>query len=152
MRISPRLYKGIVYIPTGHRVEGRGFHVTKAPVGSAPVEQTEKLRETILAALARGNPPTSLDEARATLSDSRNSAILKATHAKSWYALDRQTKGLWSVREEDGLYEIRVDQPMETHGWHEDETKRIRFPAGTAVEEVIDRLIAMIQECARQQD
>jgi hypothetical protein len=150
MDISLRLYQGIVYIPTGHRVEGRGFHVTKAPVDSVPVGQTEKLRVAILAALARGNPPISLDQARATLSDSRNSAVLKATHARSWYVLDRQTKGLWGIIEKNGLYEIRVDRPMETHGWHEDKSKRIQFPPGTPVEAVIDRLIAMIQDCAQQ--
>jgi hypothetical protein len=148
MGISLRLYQGVVYIPTGHRVERDGFYVEKSPVDCAPVAQSEKLRECILAALARGNPPISRDEARATLSDSKNSAILRATHARSWDALDRQTTGLWSLVEKNGLYEIRVDQPMETRGWHEDETKRVRFPPGTAVESVVDRLVAMIQECA----
>lgn len=76
--------------------------------------------------------------------------MLAATGARSWYALDREMTGSWSLVEKDGLYQIRVDQPMETHGWHEDESKRVRFPAGTAVEDVIDRLIAMSQECARQ--
>jgi len=150
MDISLRLYKGIVYVPTSHRVEGRGFHVTKAPVTSAPVEQTENLRQAILAALARGNPPISLNETRATLSDSKNSAILRATQAKSWYVLDRQTKGLWGLVEKDGLYQIRVDQPTEIRGWHEDKSKRIQFPPGTAIEDVIDRLIAMIQACVRE--
>ena len=122
MDISVRLYKGIVYIPTGHRVEGRGLLVDKAPVGSVPFEQTEELREAILEAVTRGNPPISADEARATFSDSKSSAILTATRAKSWYSLDRQTKGLWSFVERDGSYEIRVDQPMETHGWHEEKS------------------------------
>ncbi len=147
---SLRLYKGVLYIPTGHRVEGHGFYVEKAPVDAVPVEQTEKLREAIRAALARGNPPMSRDEARAILNDERNSSILRATHARSWFALDGQTTGLWSLIEKNGLYDIRVDEPMETHGWREDETKRIRFPPGTQVDGVIDRLIAMIQECARR--
>ena len=150
MDISLRLYHGTVYIPTGHLVVGHGFYLGKEPVDSVPVEQTGKLRECVIAALARGNPPISRNEARTILSDSRNSAILKATQAKSWDALDRQTKGLWGLVEKDGLYQIRVDQPRETRGWHEDETKRILFPPETPVEDVIDRLIAMIQACAQE--
>jgi hypothetical protein len=119
MGISLRLYQGVVYIPTSHRVERDGFLLQKSPVECAPVAQSERLREAI-----------------------------RATHARSWDTLDRQTKGLWSLVEKNGLYEIRVDQPMEARGWREDETKRVRFPPGTAVENVIDRLIAMIQECA----
>jgi hypothetical protein len=48
------------------------------------------------------------------------------------------------------LYEIRVDEPMQPRGWHEDKSKRVQFPPGTPVEHVIERLIAMIQDCARQ--
>lgn len=148
--ISLRLYKGVLYIPTSRRVEGHGFYVENAPIDAVPAEQTEKLRETIRAALARGNPPMSRDDARVILNDERNSAILRVTQAKSWFALDRQTAGMWSLVEKNGLYDIRVDEPMETHGWHEDETKRIRFPPGTSVDDVINRLIAMIQECAQE--
>lgn len=150
MDISLRLYKGIVYIPTSHKVEGRGFHVDKAPVDAIPVEQAEELRKAILAAITRGNPPITLDEVRVIVADSKKSAMLSATHAKSWYVLDRQTKGLWGIVEKDGHYEIRVDQPMETHGWHEDKSKRILFPPEAPIEDVIDRVIAMIQARARQ--
>jgi hypothetical protein len=150
MDISLRLYKGMVYIPTDYKVEGRGFYVSRPPVDAIPVEHMERLRGAILAALARRNPPISPEEARAALSDRGNSAILSATRAKSWYALDQQTRGLWSLVENEGLYEIRVDQPMKTHGWHEDKSKRVLFPFGTPVDDVIDRLIAMIQECTQR--
>ena len=121
-----------------------------APLQSVPVEQTEGLRQAIAAAIERGNPLVSRDRAKAAFSDSKSSAMLKATGARSWYALDRQTKGLWSIVEENGIYEIRVDQPMKPRGWHEDRTKRVQFSPGTPVEDVITRLIAMIQERARQ--
>ena len=76
--------------------------------------------------------------------------MLAATGARSWNALDRQMKGSWSIDEKDGAYQIRVDEPMEPRGWHEDKAKRVQFPPGTPVEDVITRLIAMIQECARE--
>jgi hypothetical protein len=53
-----------------------------------------------------------------------------------------------SVAEEDRLHVIRVKEPMQPRGWHEDKTKRVQFPPGTPMDEMIGRLIAMIQERA----
>jgi hypothetical protein len=149
MDISLRLYKGIVHIPTSYRVEHDGFFVNNAPLESVPVEQTQGLRQAILTTIERGNPPISRDRAR-TLLHSKDDPLLKAAGARSWYVLDRQTKGLWSIVGKDGIYQIRVDEPMQPRGWHEDKTKRVEFPPGTPVDQVIERLVAMIQECARQ--
>jgi hypothetical protein len=149
MDISLRLYKGVVHIPTPCRVEGDGFYVADTPLDSVPVKQTEQLRRAIVTAIGRGNPPISRDQARAMI-HGKDDPLLKAIGARSWYILDRQTEGLWGIVEKDGLYQIRVDQPMEPRGWHEDRTKRVEFPPDTPVDDVIDRLIAMIQECARQ--
>jgi hypothetical protein len=145
MHVSLRLYKGMVHIPTSYF---SGFFVTNTPLESVAVEQTERLRQAILTAIGRGNPSISRDQAR-TLLHSKDDPLLKATGARSWYVLDRQTQGLWSIDEKNGLYEIRVDEPMQPRGWHEDKTKRVEFPPGTPVEDVIDRLIMMIQECAQ---
>lgn len=148
MNVSLRLYAGVVYVPTSYTISA-GFYFEHAPLEAVPVEQTQRLRQVIEAALARGNRPISGEEAR-TLSGNNDNPILKAARARSWYTLDRQSKGLWSLRQKNDLYEIRVDEPMKPRGWHEDKTKRINFPAGTPVDEVITRLIAMVQECARQ--
>jgi hypothetical protein len=149
MDISLRLYKGVVQVPTSYIVVRDGFFVTDTPLESVPVKQTERLRQAIQAAIERGNPSISRDEARVRL-HRKDDPLLQATGARSWFALDRETKGLWGLIEKDGLYQIRVSQPMKTHGWHEDETKRVLFPPGTAIEDVIDRLIMMMQECARE--
>jgi hypothetical protein len=146
MDVSLRLHDGIVHIPTSYR---SGFLIDDAPIESVPAEQTERLRHAIFAAIERGNPSISRNEAN-TLVGRKDHPLLKAARVRSWYALDRQTKGLWSVAENGGFYQIRVDEPMQPRGWHEDKSKRIEFPPGTPVEDVIDRLIAMIQECARQ--
>jgi hypothetical protein len=146
MHISLRLYKGVVHIPTSYF---SGFFVTNTPLESVAVEQTQRLRQAILTAIGRGNPSISRDQAR-TLLHSKDDPLLKATGARSWHVLDRQTQGLWSIDESNGVYQIRVDEPMQPRGWHEDKTKRVEFPPGTPVEDVIDRLVAMIQGCARQ--
>ena len=149
MSVSLRLYKGVVQIPTSYFVERDGFFVDNRPLESVPVEQTEGLRQAVLAAIERGNPPITRDQARALL-HSKDDPVLKATGARSWNVLDRQTKGLWSIDGKDGVYQIRVDEPMQPRGWHEDKAKRVEFPSGTSIDDVITRLIAMIQECVRQ--
>jgi hypothetical protein len=149
MDVSLRLYKGVVQIPTSYLVERDGFFVTDTPLASVSVEQTENLRQAIVTAIVRGNPPISRDQARAIL-HSDDDPLLKSTGARSWFVLDRQTRGLWSITDTNGVYEIRVDQPMKPRGWHEDKSKRVAFPAGTSLNDVITRLIAMIQDRARQ--
>ena|ERR1700722_16719139 len=149
MIVSPLLYKDTVYIPTTYIVEGGGPFFEGTPLEAVPVEQTKRLRLAILAAVNRGNAPIS--RAEVTVARTANiPPMLAATGARSWYVLDRQMKGSWSLVEKDGTYQIRVDQPMEPRGWHEDKSKRMEFPAGTLLEDVIDRLIAMIQERAQQ--
>jgi hypothetical protein len=147
MRVSPLLHKGVVHIPTSCRVGAGGFFYENNPVESVPVEQTERLRQAIMITIDRGNPPISRAEVNA-FSNSKNPPMLVATGTRSWDALDRQITGSWSITDRTGVYQIRVDQPMEPGGWHEDKTKRVQFPPGTPVEEVITRLIAMIQERA----
>jgi hypothetical protein len=146
MHISLRLYKGVVHIPTSYL---SGFFINDAPIESVPVEQAEELRQAILRAMERGNPLVGHGQASVRLGR-KDHPLLRATGARSWYVLDRQTEGLWSIDEKNGVYEIRVDEPMQPRGWHEDKTKRMEFTSGTPVEDVIDRLIAMIQECARE--
>ena len=146
MEISLRLHNGVVHIPTSYR---GGFFIEDAPIESVPVEQTDELRQAILVAIGRGNPPISQDDAN-TRVGRKDRPLLKAAGVRSWYVLDRQTAGLWSSTDRNGVYEIRVDQPMEPRGWHEDKSKRVQFPPGTSVEDVITRLITMIQERAQQ--
>ena len=150
MDISVLLRDGVVYIPTSYRVDRKGFFFENAPIESVSANRTSKLREAIVTTIQRGNPSISLDQYK-SLSGSKHSVLLEATGTRSWDVLDRQINGLWSVAEIDGQYVIRVKQPMQPRGWHEDKTKRVEFPSGTPVEEVIDCLIAMIQECARQE-
>ena len=149
MIVSPLLYKGTVHIPTSYIVERGGPFFEGTPLESVAVEQTERLRLAILSATDRGNAPITRAEVTA-IRATNIPPMLAATGARSWHDLDRQMKGSWNLIEKDGLYQIRVDEPMEPRGWQEDKTRRVEFPPGTPVEDVIDRLIAMIQERARQ--
>jgi hypothetical protein len=150
MVVSLRLYNGVVYVPTSYRVEGNRFLFQDIPLEAVPVEHTDSLRRAILVAIERGNPPISFEKYKSEL-DSKDDPLLKAAGARSWGVFDRQTKGLLSLEEEeDGGYRIQVSRQMEPRGWRDDPGKGVHFPAGTLVDEVIARLIAMIQERSRE--
>src|SRR5215471_13823503 len=119
MDISLRLYNGIVYIPTSSRIEGAGFFFTGTPLEAVPVGEAETLQLAILTAIGRGNPPISFDEYKSRL-DRKDHPLLKATRVRSWYALDRQTKGLWSLAEKEGHYQVYVWRPRKDRGWEVD--------------------------------
>jgi hypothetical protein len=148
MNISICLHKGTIYIPTSYRVIRDGYHFQHSPIEVAPVGQIQHLKRAIQIGAARGNPPISGEEVR-RLRAAKKGTVLGAAGARSWKKFDREITGLLSMAEEDGLYKIRVKKPMESHGWHEDKEKARNFPAGTDVEEVIDRLVDLIQERAR---
>jgi|SRR5579863_1448034 len=148
MTVSLILHNGVVLIPTSYTIQ-KGFYFEHSPIEAVPVEKTQELREVLLAAVERGNPPVSRAEAKA-LSGSKSTPMLKATGARSWNALDLQIKGSWSLKDRNGVYKIQVDRPAQPRGWQEDSDKSVEFPPGTSLDDVISRLIAMIQERAQQ--
>ncbi len=149
MDISISLLRGIIYIPTSYRVVSDKYYCQHSPIEIVPVEQAQELKQAIRIAVARGNPPISGEEVR-RLNATLEGSVLEAAGGRSWNKFDREKTGLWGFAEKNGLYKIRVKKPMEPLGWHEDKEKTVNFPAGTDIDEVIDRLVAMIQDRARE--
>jgi hypothetical protein len=118
-------------------------------VEAVPVTQTEALRRAILGSVTRGNPEVSLEDYK-VLSRTREGSVLEATGCKSDYKLDRELGGYWGISDRGGVYSISVDRPYPKYGWHQDKEKAVRFPPGTLIDDVVARLIAMIQQ--RQQE
>ena len=52
---------------------------------------------------------------------------------------------LLGIEEDDGIFRITFHQKAETQGFKEDKEKRITFPPGTTADEVIDRMIEILQ-------
>jgi hypothetical protein len=148
MDISCDLYRGVVYIPTSYAIR-KGFYFMHTPVAAVSAEQTDNLRDAFLEVMARGNPPITEDEV-IELQAKHKGAMLQATGARSWSKYDRERTGVWSLLEDNGLYEIYVKCPLKPLGWHEDRRKRVVFPDGTSAEEAISRLVDMIQERQRE--
>jgi hypothetical protein len=148
MLISCYLHKGTVYIPTLHEIE-RGFHRSHEPIDVVPAEDSTRLQQSLLAAVARGNPPISRDDA-AILMRSKDQPLLKIARVRSYRAFDREAKGCWDLTHRGDFYKIRVKRATATEGWKDEPDKEIRFLPETSLEEAAALLVSMIQERNRE--
>ncbi len=56
----------------------------------------------------------------------------------------------WNVEESDGVFKIVPQRKRPDRGWEDDTEQTITFPPGTGVNEVCDRMIAILQAAAQQ--
>jgi len=73
--------------------------------------------------------------------------MLEYAGFKSWAAFAKGATSI-SVDQKDGCYQIIGKKKRPDRGWEEDPEQTITFPADATVDEVCDRLIAILQEKA----
>jgi hypothetical protein len=137
------LRKGKVFIPTFGLVH-KGLYRDVEPVAVVDVSDTEALRQAFRETIARGNPPTPYYPRDAY----PQPVVVKYAGVKSWGTFARGASP-WSIKENDGIYQI-VGNQKGPSGWVEDSEQRVEFPPGAAVDQVIDRMIAILQDAARK--
>ena len=136
------LRKGTVYVPTvGRR---GGAYTDIEPVAVVPVANTDGLRRAFLEAIGRGNVAIPLIKGKHP-----PPVVLKYAGVKNWSAFARNASS-WSVKENNGPYQI-VRYRTHLDGYCvEDPNQKIEFPVGTTLDIVLDRIIAILQDTARQ--
>jgi hypothetical protein len=145
MLITCYLRKGIVYVPTVARRASSPIYTNIEPIAVTPLEDLDSVRQALRESLKRGNPiipDPGPQELRAP------PIILKYARVRSLSTFFRST-WTWSIRDDDGLFKIIVYRRHPKGYWEQDIVNEIRFPPGTNVDEVIDRMIAILQEAAR---
>jgi hypothetical protein len=141
MRSHLYLRKGKVFIPTFGRVPGGPYRDIE-PVAVVEVSDTEGLRRAFRETIARGNPPVGPYPR-----PNPPPVVVKHAGVKSWGAFARGASP-WVIEEWDGKHQI-VGHRREPNNWAEDPEQTVDFPAGTTLDQVIDRMIAILQEAAR---
>jgi hypothetical protein len=135
------LRKCVVYVPTvGKR---GGAYADIDPVAVVPIADTEGLRRAFLNAIARKNVPLPLQKGKWP-----PPVILKYAGVRTWSAFANGAL-VWNIEEEEGLYQIFGHRMHPDGYWVRDEKQKIEFPSGTSVTIVIDRMIAILQEAAK---
>jgi hypothetical protein len=134
------LRTSIVYVPTvGKR---GGAYTDIEPVAVVPVANSEGLRRAFLDTIARKNAAVPLQKGKWP-----RPVVLKYAGVKTWSAFARDAS-VWSLEEKDGTHQIIGYRKHSKGYWVEDPDQKIDFPLGTPVDDVIDRMIAILQHAA----
>jgi hypothetical protein len=143
MLVHAYLRRGVVYVPTVARREGGPVYTDIEPVAVVPVANSEGIRRALLDAIARGNVTVPVPKGKWP-----PPVLLKYADVKTWSAFARDASQ-WSL-EDEGKYQIVGFRTHPKGYWEEDPDQKIEFSPGTTVDDVIARMIAILQDAARQ--
>ena len=136
------LRMGLVYVPTTSMVQ-RGFYQIGEPVTVVPVSDAAAMQRALTEMMAHGNPKVPAPDP----SDRSPPAVTKYAGVKSWSSFLRNASA-WGIDDRERAFKIlgyRKDPP---NGWTHDKSLDEIFPAGTSADEVVGRMIAILQNAA----
>jgi hypothetical protein len=131
---------GIAYVPTAAKTEA-GYFLDIEPVEIVSVGDRSALAQAIKRTIARGHPriPT---PTRAT--GFPKSIMLKYANIKSLRTFER-TALSWHFSKADECFQIEQWQRGPEGGWVPDPAHTMRLPAGTSLDDAINRFTGLIQ-------
>jgi hypothetical protein len=139
------LKNGIVYVPTVAKLT-TGAYVDVDPVAVESVANTVGLHRAFSEAIARENaiinPPSK--------GKWPPPVVLKYAGTKSWPAFARDMS-MWSIEESSETYQIVGYRDHPDGYLARDRSQTISFSPRTKVDTVIDRMIEILQDAARQE-
>jgi hypothetical protein len=145
MFVECYLREGTVYVPTVVRQTSSPIYNIIEPIAVVPVSDSNAVRAALLDSLNRGN---AIIPDRDPRDRDAPPAILKYARVRSWSAFFR-TAFSWSIKQKDGVYQIVGCRKHPKGYWEEDQSQKIQFPPQATREDVVDRMIAILQETAR---
>jgi hypothetical protein len=140
------LRDGVVYVPTVARRKSEPIYTNIEPVSVVPVSNAQDVRRALLETIARKN----------VVIPDRDSKALRAPPLLPKYAGVRSLSAFyrnasaWGITEDNGGYKIIFYRKHPKNYWEQDPAREIQFPAATTVDDVVDRMIAILQEAAQQ--
>jgi hypothetical protein len=138
------LRKGILYVPTMGKMD-EGFYRGVEPVAVISASNSEGVRECLRGAIARGNPAVPMLPRRKIPPP----VLLKYAGVKSWSAFERGVSS-WTLKKQDGTFRIAEQMKQADRMWRDDPEQIVMFPPNASVDEVIDRMVAILQDAARK--
>lgn len=133
----------IVFVPTTGALD-KGVYREIEPVAVVPLSNTEGVRRALQETIARGNPPT-----RYSAANFPPPVLLKYAGVKTWSAFARGTL-TWSIEQTEGRYQIVGYRKNAKGYWERDPKTKAEFPAATAADDVIGRLIEIMQNATAE--
>jgi hypothetical protein len=138
------LRDGIVYMPTMGKMD-KGFYRGVEPVAVVPASNAHALRQALAETIARGNPEVPMLGRR----EWPQPVVLKYAGLKTWAAFERGAQ-LWSIEDKNGGLQITGQKKQPDGMWKDDPEQTHLFPLGTSTDDLIDRMITILQRAASQ--
>jgi hypothetical protein len=138
------LRKGMVYLPTMGKID-EGIYRAVEPVAVVSASDIDGIRQALEETIARGNPTARL----LRRSEYPSPLLLKYATVKSWPAFERGMT-FWIVNKEDGVFQITGQSKRSDGGWRPDPERTIVFSPSSTTDNVIDRMIGIVQEAAKK--
>jgi hypothetical protein len=145
MLVTCYLRDGVVYVPTMARRVSEPIYTTIEPVSVVPLSSSENVRRVLLETIARKNILIPNPDPKALRAPP---LILKYAGVRSWSAFFRNAS-TWNITEDDGIYKILYYRKHPKGYWQPDLAREIQFPVGTTADDVVDRMLAILEETAR---
>jgi hypothetical protein len=124
---------------------GKGFYRGVEPVVVVSGADVEALRDALRAMISRGNPAVPMLPRRKIPPP----VLLKYAGVKSWSAFE-QGMLAWTVKKRDGAFRISGQTKNPDKMWRDDPEQLVKFPPGASVDDVVDRMVAILQDAARK--
>jgi hypothetical protein len=135
--------RGVVYVPTVAQQERGGAYTDIEPVAVVPITNVDGLHRALAETIARGNVIIPLPKGKWP-----PPVVLKYAGVKTWSAFARDASS-WSIEKEDDQYQIVGYRTHPKGYWQQDPEQKFKFPAGTTIDTVIDRMVTILQNAAR---
>jgi hypothetical protein len=137
------LRKGTLFVPTTGKVDTALYRDIE-PVSVVDVSDTEGMREALRTTVSRGNPATP----HFSRGHYPRPVVLKHAGVKTWSTFAREARS-WSIQQDERGYRI-VGYRQDKEGyWVEDPEQITEFPSAAQADDVIDRMIPILQAAAR---
>ena len=138
------LRKGTVYLPTMGKM-GEGFYRGVEPVVVVSASDTDGVGRALQATVARGNPIVPM----LRRSEWQPPVLLKYAGIKSWSAFERGML-FWSIKNSGDSFQIAGQKKQSNGMWKNDPEQTSTLPAAATVDDVVERMIAILQDAARK--
>lgn len=130
----------MVYIPTMGKMD-EGFYRAVEPVAVVSASDIDGARRALQAAIVRGNPAVPI----LRRSEIPPPLLPKYARVKSWSAFERGLM-FWTIKIKNGVFQIAGQSKRADRGWRTDLDRTVDFPLNTTTDDVVDRMIAIVQE------
>jgi hypothetical protein len=138
------LRKDTLYLPTMGKM-AEGFLRGVEPVIAVSVSNADAMRQALQATILRGNPLVPM----LRRSEIPPPVLLKYAGVRSWSAFERGMS-FWTIEDDGTSFRIAGQKKQPNRMWNDDPAQIVTFAPGSNVDQVIDRMIAILQDAARQ--